>query len=86
PILLLRGFITMLFIHNFHNLSDFLNDFLGENVMDKLLRSHFVNPLLFLFTHTANYFQKARYSMTNITHPPTMNINVSLVSQGNGVK
>lgn len=76
----------MLFIHSLHNLSDFLNDSLRENVMNKFLRSHFVNPLLFLLTHTVNYFQKARYSMTNIAHPPTMNINVSLVSQGNGVK
>ena len=41
----------MLFIYSFHNLSDFLNDFLGKNVMNKLLRGHFVNPLLFLLTH-----------------------------------
>ena len=76
----------MLFIRNFHNLSDFLNDSFGENALDKLLRGHFISPLFFLLTHIGNYFQKARYSMTNIAHPPTMNINVSFVSQGNGVK
>ena len=37
----------MLFIRNFHNLPDFLNDFLGENVVDKFLRGHFIGSLFF---------------------------------------
>ncbi len=73
----------MLFIHN---LSDLFNDLLREKALHELLRGHFVGPLFFLLTHTGSYFQKARYSMTNIAHPPTMNINVSFVSQGNVVK
>lgn len=73
----------MLFLHN---LFGFLDDLLGENALGNFLRGHFIGPLFFLLTHTGIYFQKARYSMTNIAHPPTMNINVSFVSQGNGVK
>lgn len=41
----------MLFIRSFHNLSDFLNDFLGENVVNKFLRSHFISSLFFLLAH-----------------------------------